>query len=119
MAQQTRVEITSDLSGDSDAQTTTFAVDGTSYEIDLTESETKEFHDLLAKYSDVARKAGSTGGSRRRSGGSTTPKTSASGVDNGAVRAWAQEQPEWKDQVSQRGRISGKVIDAYKAATGS
>jgi hypothetical protein len=88
----------------------TFAIDGTTYEIDVCESHGKKLHETFAPFVASARKAGrSSGGSGRRRRG----RGSASGFDPAAVRAWARSN---NVKVSERGRISAEVLDQYNAA---
>ena len=68
MAQRTIVQLVSDLSGDEmqagEGRTVEFAVDGTSYTIDLTDKEAAGFDKALAMYVEHATKtnAGNAGG---------------------------------------------------------
>ncbi|MGH8473527.1 MAG: Lsr2 dimerization domain-containing protein [Gammaproteobacteria bacterium] len=47
---ETIVTVESDLSGEAEASTLTFAIEDTEYEIDLTEVEQADFKELFAKY---------------------------------------------------------------------
>ncbi|MEJ5867640.1 Lsr2 family protein [Pseudokineococcus sp. 5B2Z-1] len=118
MAQKTKVILIDDVEGGEADETVTFALDGVSYEIDLTSERAAQLRDALAPWVGHARKAGgrSSGGARRptRSSGSSS-SSSAGGVDTAAVREWARENGH---TVSERGRISGAVLEAYKAAQG-
>jgi hypothetical protein len=73
------VECLSDISGEKGATTTTYAINGQSYSIDLTETETKEFQDILAPYIAVSA-VGKKRGPRLRS----TPEETA------AIVKWAR-----------------------------
>jgi len=104
---QTRV---SDLSGQDGAQGVSFAFNGVSYAVDLTEEEFQGLHGVLARYIGVATKvpgnSGRTGGAPRRS-------VTAKRGDLDAVRAWARENGH---EVSDRGRVPGAVLAAYDTA---
>lgn len=105
-------QLIDDLDGtvleDGDGSQVTFSVDGRSYEIDLSNSNAEEFRRAFAPYVDAARSIGSAGAGRNRRAAS--PK---SGIDLGAVREWAQANGH---SVSDRGRVSASVIDAYTSA---
>ncbi|GAA2029009.1 Lsr2 family protein [Pseudokineococcus marinus] len=118
MAQKTKVILIDDVEGGEADETVTFALDGVSYEIDLTSERAAQLRDALAPWVGHARKAGgrsSGGGARRSTRSSGSSSSSAGGVDTAAVREWARENGH---TVSERGRISGAVLEAYKAAQG-
>lgn len=111
MAKVTHVVTTDDITGetltDEDATTIDLTLNGVTYQADLGPDSLKEFEETLEPYLSVFTRVGGRKKSRR--GGSTTP----SGVDNATVRAWAAENGH---EVSDRGRLPKKVIDAYLAA---
>ncbi|MCR1981390.1 Lsr2 family protein [Cellulosimicrobium cellulans] len=104
MATTTITKIASDLSGADDAKTVNFAVEGTSYEVDLTKDEHTEFMRALSRYTEVGRKVSGRGRPSRKA-----PTKS----NTEAIRSWARENGY---QVSDRGRISSEVQAAYEAA---
>jgi len=115
MAQKTQIIMTDDLDGSEATQTVTFAFQGTSYEIDLNDEHASSIEESFAEWITNARKT--TGGrststpARSSSGGgraSSGPKR----TDLDAVRAWARENGH---EVSDRGRVSNKVLEAYDA----
>ena len=112
MAKRVIEQLVSDLSGkdikDGEGETVKFSIGSTSYEMDLTEAEAGQFFDAVKKYTDVATKTGSRGA---RSGGGS--KTKSDRGQTQAIRAWARENGR---EVSDRGRISQDVQDAYNAA---
>jgi hypothetical protein len=107
MASKVSVVVTDDLDGSSGARTVTFGVDGAMYEIDLAEKNRAKFAKAIEPYVAGGRRV-----SRRRP---RTAGTRTAGVraDRAAVRAWAKKQGL---QVSERGRISAVVMEAYEAA---
>lgn len=110
MAQKVQVLLVDDVSGGDAAETVTFALDGVSYEIDLSEENATRLRDSLSEWTEKARRVGG----RRRSGGRTrSGGDSGSGLDTQAVRNWAREQGH---EVSDRGRISASITDAYREA---
>ncbi|GAA3629811.1 Lsr2 family protein [Microbacterium awajiense] len=92
-------------------ETVLFSLDGTAYEIDLTDANAAALRDALAPYVS----AGRTISSSRSSGGSSAPrKRRRSGQqDYSGVREWANENGY---KVSERGRIPASVLEAYEAA---
>lgn len=118
MAQKVQVTLVDDLDGSEAVETVSFAIDGTSYEIDLNQENAAALRDDFARYVGAARRAGrSTGGSgtgRRSSGGTSRP--ASGGTDREEVqriREWARENGH---KVSERGRLSSSVLEAYRAA---
>jgi hypothetical protein len=107
MAQRVVVELTDDVDGKPAAETIAFALDGRSYEIDLSEKNAKALRKAFEPWVGSARRIG---GRKTRSTGSAA---SATGVDNKAVRAWAASNGH---ELSARGRIPAEIIEKYLAA---
>jgi hypothetical protein len=106
------VVTTDDMDGSPNAETVTFSFDGRSFEIDLSKKSRAALEKALKPYIDAGRPVG--GRSTRGSGGSGRGRGRRSGsVDLAAVRAWAAENGI---AVSDRGRISGSVLEQYQAA---
>ena len=109
MAQKVKVLLIDDLDGSDADETISFAVDGVTYEIDLNAEHAAQLRDSLASWVGHARKVKSpvarTASARR----------SRSGSDTAAVREWAKSNGY---TVSDRGRISAEVQDAYAKANG-
>lgn len=111
MATQTTVTLVDDLDGSEADEQVQFAVDGKTYEIDLSNTNSKKLRDALAPFVKAARRAG---GRRRGSGTATTAgRATTDREQNQAIREWAQKQGL---KVSERGRISASVLEAFKAA---
>ena len=107
MASKTIVTLVDDVDGSEAAETVSFALEGTTYEIDLSDQNAKKLRDALEPWVTKARK---TGGRRR----SSSQKMSQ--LDKGEIsmmRAWLQEHGH---DVSTRGRISAKLRDLYNSA---
>ncbi|GAA2726362.1 Lsr2 family protein [Cellulomonas aerilata] len=119
MAQKVQVLLVDDIDGGTAEETVTFALDGVSYEIDLTAEHAAELRESFSRWVGHARKTGSGsrgGGRQQRSGGTGGgggSRRSASGGDATAIREWARENGH---EVSERGRISAEVRKAYEAA---
>ncbi len=119
MAQRVQVLLVCDLHGDDTpgTETVAFALDGSSYEVDVCDEHAAELRDAFAPFVGAARRAGGRataragGGPRRgrtRRGGSAS-----SGPDPADVRAWAKSKGL---EVSERGRIPAAVLEQYAAA---
>lgn len=105
----TTTEFTDDLDGGKAEGTVKFAYDGQSYEIDLNKKNRSALEKALKPYIDAARKSRSSTRSSRPAGS----RRSASRRDLKAVRDWARANGH---EVSDRGRISQEIQDAYDAA---
>ncbi|WP_431801663.1 histone-like nucleoid-structuring protein Lsr2 [Microbacterium sp. bgisy203] len=98
-------------------ETVLFSLDGTAYEIDLTDENAEALRAALAPYvaagrSVSARPAG--GGTRTGSAGGGGRKQKRAGQrDYAPVRAWAAENGY---ELSERGRVPASVLEAYDAA---
>jgi hypothetical protein len=107
MAQKVQVLLVDDVDGGPADETVTFAVDGVTYEIDLTTKNAAKLRDALAVWQGHARKISGRSSSR------SAPRARASRGDAQAIRDWAKAQGH---KVSERGRISAEVKAAYEAA---
>ncbi|OFL64933.1 MULTISPECIES: Lsr2 family protein [unclassified Brevibacterium] len=93
-------------------ETVTFSIDYRSYEIDLTNAHAQELRDALDTYVNAARKISPNRAPRaRRKQGSASHQRS--GYPLAEIRTWAQKNGF---EVSDRGRVSNDVIDAYTAS---
>ena len=116
MAQKTQVVLTDDIDGSEATQTITFAYQGVNYEIDLNDDHAaaleESFHDWIQAARKVNARAGATKGTSNTR--SSSPRTAGSNErDMNAVRAWLRENGH---EVSDRGRVAQKLLDAYDAA---
>lgn len=69
MAKQIQEILIDDLDGGEANETVAFAIDGTSYEIDLSEVNAKKLRDSLSPFVQSARRSGALAPRRRRAGG--------------------------------------------------
>jgi len=116
MAQRVQVVMTDDVDGGGADETVSFGLEGSGYEIDLSTANAGKLRDAFAPFVGAARRSGRPAGGRGRSGsGSSQPASRRGSGDNAAIREWAKANGH---AVSERGRISGQVRDAYAAATG-
>lgn len=134
----TQVLIIDDLDGVSEATTCSFALDGTEYEIDLSERNREVLTQKLERYLTVARPARWDAPKTRKAHKAHKAKKGAEapaqartqalaaanelrrgpggaivGLEVKALRAWAQQQGY---AVADKGRIPAPVFAAYQAA---
>lgn len=109
--QQVTTLFIDDLDGtelDESAVTTVqFALDGTTYEIDLSKANATSLRDDLTTWINHARKATARSTTARRS---TRTGPAVDRAQSAAIREWARKNGH---EVSGRGRISAKVVEAY------
>ncbi|MBB5939412.1 histone-like nucleoid-structuring protein Lsr2 [Streptomyces zagrosensis] len=111
MAQKVQVLLVDDLDGGEADETVTFALDGKTYEIDLTTGNADKLRSALEPYTKSGRR---TGG--RAAGGRGRVRAGASSSqDTAKIRAWAKENGY---EVNDRGRVPATVREAYEKANG-
>lgn len=140
MARVTKIVLTCDVDGDGTAaeETVRFGLDGREYEIELCNRHHKELSSFMRSYVEKGRKVDGGSAPRRRrarsgaaaaSGGGLPPQSAASSASGSAARA-PRSSPKRKDdlqairswgrahghKVSDRGRISAELSEAYAAA---
>ena len=107
MAQKTVVQLVDDLDGkelNGEGETVVFALDGITYEIDLSKKNAEKLRSDFGKYVDVARKVA----------GSRTPRRgrkAGAGPDAAAVKAWADTQGL---EYPSRGRLPKTLLEAFE-----
>ncbi|MDQ0825437.1 hypothetical protein QFZ60_001610 [Arthrobacter sp. B2I5] len=110
MAKETITIVRDDLDGSENAKSYKFGWGDDQYEIDLGEKNAKDLQDFLSKYIDAAAKVTA----RLPRGGGAAPKSSSSNKEElQKIRQWAKDNGH---QVSDRGRVSQTIQDAYHAA---
>jgi hypothetical protein len=108
MAQKTLVVLEDDLDGGEAVETVKFALDGVSFEIDLSAKNAGKLRDDFAKYTGAGRRVGGRSGRGRAAG------SRGAGRNRSAqVREWARGQGL---KVSDRGRIPADIVNQYDAA---
>ena len=113
MAQKVTVALIDDLDGSEASETLEFALDGVTYQIDLSVGNASRLRDGLASFVASARRSGGRkrGGSVRPGGAVSKARPAAADREqNQAIREWARKQGM---KVSDRGRIPAEVLDAY------
>lgn len=109
MAKHTTVTLVDDLDGGDADEQVQFAVDGKSYEIDLSTKNAERLREGLAPYVSAARRAGG----RTAPAASSNSSSASDRAMNRAVREWAVAQGM---KISERGRIPSSVLEAYRSA---
>jgi nucleoid-associated protein Lsr2 len=109
MAQKHIVQLIDDLDGGVATETVSFGIDGSNYEIDLSQKNAAKLRDALANYVAAARRGrGGTRTGTRRSG---RPARSDR-EQTQAIREWARKNGH---KVGEKGRIPAAVLEAYHA----
>lgn len=112
MAQKVQVLLVCDLHDEEveGSETVAFGLDGSAYEVDACEQHAAELRDAFAPYIATARRAGRTppASAQRRGWRGAADKNRVQ-----HIREWARANGH---KVSERGRLSSAVLDAYEAA---
>jgi len=125
MAQKVQVLLVCDLHDQEEegVETISFALDGSSYEVDVCEEHAAQLRDAFAPFVGQARRSGRPAASSNGRRGSRGPgRSSGSGSGSGggsdrdrvrAIREWARSNGH---KVSERGRLASSLIEAYEKA---
>lgn len=116
MAQKVTVSLVDDLDGGQADETVEFALDGVSYQIDLSNENATELREALSGFTASARRAGGRKKPGPRPGKAATNGASSSSSDreqNQAIREWARKRGL---KVSDRGRIPSDIVEQYHQA---
>lgn len=108
MAQQVQVNLVDDIDGGTAEESISFALDGVSYEIDLSTANAAMLREAMARWIGHARRVGG-----RPSAGRRSSAKGAATTDTTAARRWARANGY---PVSDRGRLSAEVLAAYEAS---
>ena len=113
MAKKVTVTLVDDFDGEGPAdETVEFALDGVSYEVDLSARNAQKLRDDLKKWIDAGRRVGG-----RRRGRSGIPGRGRGSIDreqSAVIREWARRNGH---KVSTRGRIPAEIVEAFHAAS--
>ncbi|MCQ8772396.1 Lsr2 family protein [Streptomyces sp. KLMMK] len=112
MAQKVQVLLVDDLDGGEADETVTFALDGKTYEIDLTTANADKLRGLLEPYTRSGRR---TGGRAAGARGKVRAAAAAGSPDTAKIRAWAKKNGY---SVNDRGRVPADIREAYEKANG-
>jgi nucleoid-associated protein Lsr2 len=105
MARKIVVTVADDLDGSEANETVSFALDGVSYDIDLSSRNAEQFRRDLAPYIQHARQVKPA--SRRRG----TTRSGLGRERSSEIRAWARQRGH---KVSERGRVPISIIQQYE-----
>lgn len=108
MAQKTQVVLIDDIDGGSADETVTFALDGVSYEIDLSAKNAAALRDAFAPWVGSGRRVGGRARTARRSASPARSRVSSTDI-----RDWGRANGF---TVNERGRISAELREAYDKA---
>lgn len=108
MARKIQVFLQDDTDGSDASETVTFALDGIGYEIDLNDKNAAKLRSALEPFTSKARRTG-----RRKPTASPSGSAKTHSAQLSAMREWARKNGH---TVSDRGRISREIQDAYSAA---
>ncbi|MEV8536599.1 Lsr2 family protein [Streptomyces sp. NPDC051211] len=112
MAQKVQVLLVDDLDGGTADETVTFALDGKSYEIDLTSANAEKLRGALEEFVKAGRRTGGRAAAGRAKGRAAA---SAGQPDTAEIRAWAKSNGY---NVNDRGRVPAEIREAYENAKG-
>ncbi len=124
MAQKMQVLITCDLDDEETeaAETVTFGHDGATYELEMCQQHLDEFNNWISEYIASARRIGRSARGGRAASATVSPgrprrrgSGPPAGSGLGEIRQWARANGY---QVSDRGRISAAVRQAFEASRG-
>jgi hypothetical protein len=108
MAQRIITSLIDDLDGKTEAsETVVFALDGKTYEIDLSKKNASKLRGALAPYVGKGRRM------KARTPRGLRQTYSGNAVDAGSIRAWAKGNGY---DVNDRGRVPASVREAYEKA---
>ncbi|MDA8369741.1 MAG: Lsr2 family protein [Nocardiopsaceae bacterium] len=107
MVKKVEVLLIDDIDGGEADETVQFSLDGTDYEIDLSADNTKNLREVLAPYTEAARKV------KRTPRNARVQKKAGDRERSRRIRAWAKSQGK---PVNERGRIPADIIAEYDAA---
>jgi len=112
MTSRTVTLLEDDIDGSKADETVQFALDGTSYQIDLTQEHAAELRKALETYINHARHSnGRSAGVGQR--GESRRERASRPADTKSVRAWAESN---NIKVSKRGRIPAEIVEQYRNA---
>lgn len=105
MARETITRLVDDLDGTEAQETVKFALDGRSYEIDLSAKNAAKLRAALDVYIESGTRLS------RSSAGARRGRAVSSREESQAIRAWAEDQGY---EIASRGRISQEIVDLYR-----
>jgi hypothetical protein len=107
MSQKHIIQLIDDVDGSPAAETIAFALDGSSYEIDLNSANAAKLRDAMALFIGAGRRV-----ARPVSGAKRQKTVNAEKGQVAAVREWAKQNGY---KIGEKGRIPATVLAAYDA----
>ncbi|MFJ3634620.1 Lsr2 family protein [Streptomyces sp. NPDC090112] len=111
MAQKVQVLLVDDIDGGEADETVTFALDGKTYEIDLSADKAEKLRRELEPFVKGGRKTGGRASAGTR--GRSAAAASSDGPSAEELRVWAASNGY---EVKDRGRVPAPIREAYAAA---
>lgn len=105
MAKKVVVQLVDDIDGGAASETVVFALDGTTYEIDLSDDHAAQLRESLSYW--IANGRRSTG----RRAAPRGPRRAGGNSDTARIREWARSQGI---PVPERGRVSAELRERYE-----
>lgn len=104
MAQKVKIILIDDIDGSDATETINFSLENVNYEIDLNDEHAAELRESFNKWITHGRRVAARRGRR----GAARPAGSS---DAAKIRQWARENGY---EVSERGRVSAEIREAYE-----
>jgi hypothetical protein len=114
MAQKHIVQLIDDLDGGEAAETVSFSLDGSHYEIDLTKKNAAKLRETLALYVASARRAGRAPARGQAAGARRGRPARTDREQTQAIREWARKNGH---KIGEKGRIPAHIVEAYNAGS--
>jgi nucleoid-associated protein Lsr2 len=98
------------------AETIEFSLDGTGYEIDLSEEPARMLRDVLQPYIDAGRRKPTKlpTATDKPARGEVTATAKAKRDKLATIREWARSRPEFANLVTDRGRVRAEIVQAWE-----
>ncbi|GAA3132935.1 Lsr2 family protein [Planomonospora alba] len=112
MAKKVVETFVDDLDGGEASGTISFALEGTAYEIDLSDENADRLREALAPFISAARQVRPERQGRGRRGSSSGSRA-MDREKSAKIREWAKARGM---NVSERGRIASSIVEEYEAA---
>jgi hypothetical protein len=113
MAKQVITSLIDDIDGKPASQTIEFGLDGVSYSIDLSDRNADKLRSALHPYIDAGTRVGRVAAGGRRAAPRTGLPARTSRDQTAAIREWAAKAGH---EISNRGRIPARIVEAYEEA---
>jgi hypothetical protein len=113
MAKKVVETFVDDLDGGEASGTIAFAIEGSAYEIDLSDENADKLREVLAPFINAARPVRQERQGRGRRGAGAGGSRAIDREKSAKIREWAKSRGL---NVSERGRIASSIVEQYEAA---